>query len=111
MARRRGSKKYRAWRLAVYDRDCYTCQACERENVYLNAHHIEPWSKNRKLRYDVSNGMTLCGSCHQQLHDKFGVHVTDKVLWYFILKIPKALKPPTGKYGQSNKSKKHVTKR
>jgi 5-methylcytosine-specific restriction endonuclease McrA len=111
MARRRGSKKYVAWRNMVYHRDMYTCQACQRSNVYLNAHHIEPWSKKRQLRYDVSNGITLCGSCHQQLHEKYGVSVNEKVLWYFILKVPKTLKPPTGKYGQKNLSKKQITKR
>jgi len=111
MARKRRSKKYVAWRLQVYQRDGYTCQACQRENVYLNAHHVVPWSKNKKLRYDVANGMTLCGSCHQQLHEKYGVSVNEKVLWYFILKEKKLLKPPTGKYGQNNKYKKKITKR
>lgn len=110
MARKRGSKKYVTWRSMVYHRDMYTCQACQRENVYLNAHHVEPWSKNRKLRYDVANGITLCGSCHQQLHDKYHTHVNKKVLWHFILKEKKLLKPPTGKYGQRNLSKKRVPK-
>lgn len=110
MARRRKSKKYAAWRMAVYQRDMFTCQACTREGVYLNAHHVEPWSKNRKLRYDVDNGMTLCGSCHQQLHDKYGVAVNEKVLWFFILRVEKLLKPPTGRYGQNKKYKRRVTK-
>ena len=99
MARRRKSKKYIAWRNQVYFQDDYTCQACKRKNVYLNAHHIKPWSKHRKLRYAVDNGITLCGSCHQQFHETYGNPSDEKVLWFFILKVPKTLKPPTGKYG------------
>lgn len=110
MARRRKSKKYAAWRTQVYHRDGYTCQACQRDDVYLNAHHVVPWSKNPKLRYDVANGMTLCGSCHQQFHDLYSTSCTEKVLWYFILKVKKLLKPPTGRYGQNKKYKKKITK-
>jgi 5-methylcytosine-specific restriction endonuclease McrA len=60
---------YRDWRTAVYARDDWTCRQCgARSNgVYLNAHHIKQWSLHPELRYDVSNGITLCRPCHQAI--------------------------------------------
>ena len=60
---------YKLWRKEVFKRDNYTCQKCkmrsqEGKSVYLNAHHIKPFSKFPSLRLDVSNGITLCSECH-----------------------------------------------
>lgn len=63
----RNSARYREWRKAVFDRDGYECSACgTREN--LQAHHIAHWKDNKKLRYAISNGITLCRSCHLVAH-------------------------------------------
>lgn len=67
--RERGSVKYAEWRNAVFSRDDYRCQCCGRRSssgnpVILNAHHIENFAKNKDLRYEVNNGITLCDLCH-----------------------------------------------
>lgn len=60
---------YREWRKSVFERDNYTCQQCgSRKSGTLNAHHIKDWKHYPELRYDVSNGVTLCKDCHQKLH-------------------------------------------
>lgn len=69
----RNSKDYKKWRDAVFDRDFYKCQNCgakcgNGENVYLHAHHINPFASHPELRLEVSNGITLCKSCHYKVH-------------------------------------------
>jgi hypothetical protein len=70
-------KKYQVWQLAVRQRDNDTCQYCgitqdelptessTTANCFLHCHHIKPWREFPKLRYEVSNGITLCPSCHR----------------------------------------------
>jgi hypothetical protein len=60
--------EYKAWRLAVFRRDKFTCRWCGRtgKRVRLEADHIMPWSTHPKLRYTVSNGRTLCRRCHRK---------------------------------------------
>jgi len=69
----RGSFEFRLWRTSVYERDDYTCQHCKAKSgkgrtIYLNAHHIKEFSKYPKLRFEISNGATLCRECHNKLH-------------------------------------------
>lgn len=66
--RERSGKKYNEWRTAVFVRDNFTCQSCGRHGGDLNAHHIEPWSTAKELRFDVDNGITLCRECHRLIH-------------------------------------------
>ena len=66
--------RYVAWRNAVLERDGYVCQNCRRRcrkhERGLAAHHVKPYALHPSLRYDVSNGLTLCRSCHLQLHGR-----------------------------------------
>jgi len=63
------TSEYQQWRKAVYERDNYTCQKCgDDKGGNLNAHHIKPWADFPKLRYVVSNGITLCVKCHRIAH-------------------------------------------
>lgn len=56
------------WRTSVFERDYYTCQICFQWGGRLNSHHIIPWIKNKELRLDVDNGITLCHDCHWMVH-------------------------------------------
>ena len=67
-ARDRECKEYANWRLNVFKRDNFTCVNCGKVGGELNAHHIKEYSKYPKLRYKVSNGVTLCVECHRNLH-------------------------------------------
>lgn len=66
--RDRNSIEYRKWRSAVFRRDDYTCLHCGERGGRLNAHHKKPWSTFKTLRYDISNGVTLCEKCHRAEH-------------------------------------------
>jgi hypothetical protein len=76
------------WRKDVLTRDNFTCQKCSitdqelyklflasgkkrRTSKYcIHAHHIKSWEDFLELRYEVSNGQSLCSSCHQKEENK-----------------------------------------
>jgi hypothetical protein len=69
----RFGEKYRVWQHAVFQRDNYTCAHCGYRNTrrkHLHAHHVKSWSEFTELRFDVSNGTTLCRNCHEIEHGK-----------------------------------------
>ena len=61
---------YKAWRKKVYARDRWKCRmpGCPGTDKRLNAHHIKCWSSHPSLRFVVSNGVTLCRTCHERIH-------------------------------------------
>lgn len=61
----RNSIEYEEWRTKVFERDLYTCQHCGEIGGYLEADHIKPFYLYADLRFDVSNGRTLCKPCHK----------------------------------------------
>ena len=63
--------EYRLWREAVFARDAFTCQECGVVGGHLQADHIKAWALHPDLRYEVSNGRTLCRECHM-MTDTFG---------------------------------------
>lgn len=67
--RARRSTDLRKWRLAVYKRDGYRCQDCG-TRTELHAHHIKFWSTHPELRFEVSNGVTVCIDCHGKRHGR-----------------------------------------
>lgn len=60
----RSTNKYKEWRKSVFERDNYTCQDCKKRGVYLEAHHIKPFAIYEDLRFEITNGLTLCKKCH-----------------------------------------------
>lgn len=56
--------EYKIWRDAVFARDNWTCQECGQRGGKLCADHIKAWSTHPELRYELSNGRTLCRECH-----------------------------------------------
>lgn len=62
----RSSFEYKAWRTQVFERDDYTCQLCGERAGKLEADHIKPFSVYPSLRLKLTNGRTLCRSCHKK---------------------------------------------
>ena len=62
----RHSLEYTTWRRSVYERDDYTCGECGMRGRRLNADHIKPFSLYPELRFELSNGRTLCLNCHKK---------------------------------------------
>lgn len=60
----RKSEPYQKWRWNVFIRDNFSCVKCK-NGGYLNADHIKPFALFPKLRFEVSNGQTLCIDCHK----------------------------------------------
>lgn len=65
-------KRDQRWSRAIKKRD-KVCQGCgkTKEEGKLQAHHIKSRSKYPDLRYDLSNGITLCLDCHAKEHPDF----------------------------------------
>jgi len=57
------------WVKAVKDRDGWACRECG-STARLHAHHIKRWRDYPELRYEVSNGITLCHECHEKAHGR-----------------------------------------
>ncbi len=61
----RTSRDYKIWRIAVFERDNYTCIWCGVRDGELNADHIKPFAWFPELRFAIDNGRTLCVPCHK----------------------------------------------
>ncbi len=57
------SHQYKTWRTKVFERDGFTCQKCGACG-YITAHHIKSFAHYPLLRFELSNGITLCPDCH-----------------------------------------------
>lgn len=62
----RNSLEYKLWRRAVFDRDKYTCVFCGNMGGRIEADHIKPFAFYPELRFELSNGRTLCKPCHKK---------------------------------------------
>ena len=58
------------WSIDVKTRDNWTCKRCNTKATghYINAHHIVPSQYFSDQALDLSNGVTLCKSCHNKIH-------------------------------------------
>ncbi len=59
--------KHRAWKKSVHEKDGYICQICG-SNKSLHAHHVKERALFPSLQFSVDNGITLCYSCHKNIH-------------------------------------------
>lgn len=53
---------------AVRERDKNICRKCGKYEKYIHAHHLVLRSQSQSLRYEPSNGICLCISCHMWVH-------------------------------------------
>lgn len=76
----RKSLEYRLWRTAVYERDNYTCViGGKAHGDELNADHIKSYALYPELRFELSNGQTLCIDCHAIKTKRDMVYITTEV--------------------------------
>jgi len=76
----RHSKDYRKWRVAVIRKD-KVCLVCEsRKNRH--AHHVNHSSYFPEQRFNVENGVVLCGKCHSQFHNNYKRSTREKCTRY-----------------------------
>lgn len=62
----RKSTEYKLWRMAVFQRDNFTCVWCGGESHGdIQADHIKPFAYFPELRFAIDNGRTLCRKCHE----------------------------------------------
>lgn len=61
---------YKEWRKKVYARDKFTCRMCGFKGKSMEAHHIKKWAEFPALRFEVTNGITLCKNCHDLVTGK-----------------------------------------
>jgi len=71
---REDDEQFKQWTRAVKCRDNYSCQICGANGggVYLEAHHKNSWNAFPDERYLLSNGASLCRTCHIRFHDAYG---------------------------------------
>lgn len=79
--------KYEKWRRSVLKRDSEVCRLCHDVNS-LQAHHIKRFALFPKLRWVVSNGITLCKECHKKFRGKEELYEEE---FQFIVSIPTLL--------------------
>ena len=80
----RDSEEYKKWRLRIFFRDDFACKKCNVKKNSIQAHHIESFAKNEKLRFEEFNGITLCKECHKKFHKKYGLNNNSDQLIKFL---------------------------
>lgn len=75
---KRWTLKNKRWTKYIYKKYNYICQKCNHRGGQLNAHHIESWAFNKKLRLVKTNGITFCKDCHYIFHKTYGYKNNNK---------------------------------
>jgi 5-methylcytosine-specific restriction endonuclease McrA len=71
MKRNYNDPAYAKWRKDILKRDKYKCMMPNCKNrSKLQVHHIKTWANASSLRYELSNGITLCSECHKSIRGK-----------------------------------------
>jgi hypothetical protein len=61
---------YADWRKRIFQRDKKCMMPGCNSKKRLQAHHIKRWANASAMRYELSNGITLCAECHKSIKDK-----------------------------------------
>ena len=65
----RSTKEYRDWQASVFIRDQFKCVKCGSQDGIVSD-HLKSANLYPHLRFEVSNGRTLCYSCHFKFGEK-----------------------------------------
>ena len=77
------TKKWETKRQSILRRDEYLCRECKRYGKTTPAttvHHILPLEQRPDLKLHTINLISLCESCHNQMHDRNTNELTEKGL-------------------------------
>jgi hypothetical protein len=70
---KRSCLEYKDWTKRVLARDNYICQCCKKEsNADMESHHLDGYNWCEEKRFDDTNGIALCQSCHKNFHSIYG---------------------------------------
>jgi len=101
----KNSFKYKKWREAIFRRDNWTCQKCEkRGGIILHPHHKRSFASvleenniktledalSCEVVWDINDGITLCRNCHKKT-DTYGWNRYNEFRREQELKLPKAV--------------------
>lgn len=67
------TSRWKHKRKTILRRDQYQCQECKRYGKTTEAttvHHVIPRLDQPELRLSDSNLISLCGKCHDKMHDR-----------------------------------------
>lgn len=74
------TKSWRNKRIKILKRDEYECRECKRYGKSRQAttvHHCNPLLEHPELRLTTWNLLSLCGICHDKMHDRTNDTLTD----------------------------------
>lgn len=105
----RNCKKSKIWINEVKKRDGFKCIKCDSDKK-LCAHHIKSWKDHPELRYELSNGETLCRSCHMASH-KNALGSKGRIAWNKGMKGLSSGMPKGSKFTPEHKEKLSLRKK
>ena len=81
-----GQVEYKIWRETIFKQDVYCCVICHADRGPIQAHHVRRWCDRPELRYDITNGVTLCQPCHDRIRGqedcfavRFDLHIFQRI--------------------------------
>lgn len=89
------TKRWKDKRTKILRRDDYLCRECKRYGITTPAstvHHINPLEQHRELALVSKNLLSLCGTCHDKMHDRVTNQLTE-LGCYWVEKIGKIYPP------------------
>lgn len=74
------TKAWRSKRTKILRRDQYECRECKRygkSRTATTVHHCNPLLEHTDLRLTTWNLISLCGICHDKMHDRLNDTLTE----------------------------------